>query len=138
VESKVCFKCGELKDISLFYKHSQMADGHLGKCIECAKKDTKARLVLRRDYVREYERIRSRSARRMEYTRRHTLEWRARNPEKYKAHCALNNALRDGKINKPGHCELCEREGVLHGHHYDYSYPLDVIWLCAECHGQIQ
>lgn len=38
---KKCFKCGKVKDIELFYKHSKMKDGHLNKCIECSKKDCK-------------------------------------------------------------------------------------------------
>ena len=24
---------------------------------------------------------------------------------------------------------------ALHGHHEDYSQPLEVVWLCAPCHG---
>ena len=40
---KVCFKCNIEKEIGSFYAHKDMADGHLNKCIDCAKKDAKLR-----------------------------------------------------------------------------------------------
>ena len=37
---KRCFKCGLEKELTQFYKHKEMSDGHLNKCKECTKKDT--------------------------------------------------------------------------------------------------
>lgn len=40
---KKCFKCGIEKELTGFYKHKQMLDGHLNKCIDCTKNDVKIR-----------------------------------------------------------------------------------------------
>ena len=40
---KECFKCNTSKQLSEFYVHKQMGDGHLGKCKVCTKLDAKRR-----------------------------------------------------------------------------------------------
>ena len=62
-----------------------------------------------------------------------TVEGKARN--------ILAGAVRRGRIIKPSCCSACGREAEkrsLHGHHEDYTKPLDVQWLCAECHGLLR
>lgn len=128
---KTCFKCKEEKPISEFYAHKQMADGYLNKCKPCSRSDSRNNRKANIDKYREYDRKRG-SRQTAEYLR----EYRAKNPEKYKARSAVQNAIRDGRLEKPEKCSCCGEETRIHGHHDDYSRPLEVIWLCTLCHKQ--
>jgi len=130
---KICFKCHVLKPIDAYYTHPRMADGHLGKCKECTKRDARARFEEERPYIARYERERAQTPERKlkmaEYQRRR----RERDPEKYKARTALGNALRDGRVIR-GPCGVCGTTLRVQGHHHDYSKALDVRWLCFKHH----
>lgn len=147
---KVCFKCGgDPQPLSNFYKHAGMADGHLNKCKKCTQKDVKKRYYDKPEQIREYERKRHQTDHRKEYIAKHRpvykqtkdfkesvkkshRKYRKENPDKYKAHTTLNNAVRDGRLDKEP-CGIC---GDINSqaHHEDYSKPLDVIWLCDKHH----
>ena len=145
---KKCFKCGEVKPLSFFYKHPKMADGRVNKCKECNKKDVRENRALNIDYYREYDADRAmlphRIEARQEYQKtpegvqavaRSSQKWRANNPVKKAAQTILGNAVRDGKISKPSNCSECGESNIrIHGHHDDYAFPLSVRWLCPACH----
>lgn len=120
MEEKRCFKCGKVKPLSEFYAHPMMADGHLNKCKDCTKADVKAH--------REAHPERELDTR---------LKACAKNPTHKNANMAVDAALRCGRLKKTERCQGCGRSGDetrLSAHHYDYTRPLDVIWLCAACH----
>jgi hypothetical protein len=61
--------------------------------------------------------------------------WRARNKQKAWCHSVVNNAIRRGTLIRLP-CTQCGNE-KSHGHHEDYTKPLDVLWLCNLCHKQL-
>lgn len=64
---------------------------------------------------------------------RYTRNFKRRYPEKKRAHEAVRLALQSGRL-VPQPCAACGREEQPHAHHFDYSKPLDVTWLCQPCH----
>jgi hypothetical protein len=125
--TKSCFKCGEVKSLSAFYKHPRMADGHVNKCKECNKSDNAANRLRNIDSVREYDRARGNRL-----SPEMVQRYRDKNPKKRAAHVKVGNAIRDGVL-VPQPCEVCG-ELQVHAHHTDYDRQLDVMWLCPVHH----
>lgn len=67
-----------------------------------------------------------------EKTYKAIYRYQQKNPEKVKARLAVFYQL-----DRPDNCENCNKVCVVDGHHLDYSKPLDVIWLCRQCHATI-
>lgn len=141
-----------------------MADGHLNKCKDCVKEANRQNREAKIEYYREYDKQRAndpdRVSARAEYAkteayreshekasakyREANMETilekqrisRVENKEKHQAREKLLWAVKSKKVIRPDQCERCGVECVPHGHHHDYSKPLDVNWLCPKCHGK--
>jgi hypothetical protein len=131
---KPCICCGEEKSLADFYPHPQMADGHLNKCKPCVRRYQQERYRYLFDTDPAFRaKQRQRNRRRMR-----SQKARQRDRERRQANIALNNAVRDGRVEQPELCSVCgkEPEVRMEAHHEDYSKPFDVEWLCSICHGK--
>lgn len=138
-----CKACGETKGDDEFY----ISDN--GRCKECIKSRVRSNRAKNADYYRAYDAMRfKRDPWRLEGNlkrqatpeyreekKKTTRKWLDNNPEKRSAHLMVQNAVNRGEIIKPSSCSICGRNDCrIHGHHTDYSKPLEVMWLCPKCH----
>lgn len=131
---KTCFKCQQCKPLSDFYKHSRMADGHLNKCKECAKRDThESRHFKHRERVLAYDLERAKQPHRKAAMAQRLAEYSSQFPKRRNAQGKLRRAVLAGKI-QPLPCFVCGEKAEAH--HPDYDRPLDVMWLCSSHHKQ--
>lgn len=143
---KTCFKCNAEKDITEFYVHERMADGHLNKCKSCTRADVSKHRKTNLEKLRQYDRVRYRLDPSRSYGLRKKYDsaeckkrWSLKNQYKRKAHRAVYAAIKRGELIRPSACNKCgahvEDGAIIHAHHPDYSEPLFVEWLCTRCHG---
>ena len=62
-----------------------------------------------------------------------TSRWEKRNKEKRSAYTKVRIALKKGEMQKLP-CIVCDNEVGVHAHHFDYSQPFNVVWLCPKHH----
>jgi hypothetical protein len=132
---KVCRRCGESKPLTDYYKHKNMYDGHLNICKECTKKRVRKHREKNIESIRAYDRQRAKKPHRKKNNISNTKKARARNELYTKAHNKVIRGVEKGIIKKTG-CVFCGRPDS-HGHHFDYTRPLDVVWLCPIHHRKV-
>jgi hypothetical protein len=139
---KTCKDCGQRKIETAFYWYKK-SQSRFSSCKECTKERVRNHRAENIEAIRAYDRERGllpeRKARvkaNAHKYKRLPSTWREKHKEKYKAHIAVNNALRTGQLVRPKNCERCGGTYALHGHHEDYNKPLEVNWLCRFCHGE--
>ena len=153
MKQKQCFKCLRHLPLDDFYRHPRMADGHLNKCKECAKADVNKNRAENLEYYQEFDRnrfqydlerrsfqldqMREWAKNNPEKMAEFKSQWADRNPEKVHCHKVCKKAVRIGSLTKSDACNMCgTKDGLIHGHHPDYTKPLEVMWLCATCHSR--
>jgi hypothetical protein len=141
---KICKECEIEKPLTEYYAHNAMADGYLNKCRDCVRLRVSKNTKEKSEYYKEYDRKRGMLPNRVEARKKYAKteqgkEAIKRAHKKYKesypardfARIAVNNAVRDGKLQKLP-CFICG--DVAEAHHPDYGRPLDVVWLCNTHH----
>lgn len=132
---KRCYKCKLTKPFNDFAIDKHASSGYLSKCKVCMREYCRRRSVEQRDKVRaqkraEYERNKEKYK---SGWRKWYEEYKA-DPYKMKAHNSVKWAVKTGKLKRLS-CRVC-RNAESEAHHFDYSKPLDVIWLCHRHHMQ--
>lgn len=137
---KTCPKCKVVKESLEFYKNRSRRDGFTWGCKDCCQENqrkyrqTKAGKEVHQRGSQKYSKTEGGRGVHQKARQKHHLL----HPEQKEAHSIVREAIRLGKITRPFLCELCFKKCKPEGHHEDYSKPLDVDWLCAECHSKIR
>jgi hypothetical protein len=145
---KTCKKCLTEKPESEFYSLKAMRDGLTSDCKVCIRRSVEERRLrmmedpewvekelarhrLKTRKYREDGRVKQIS---QEAKRTAIAKYDEKHPGKTKAKIAVNNAVRDKRLQKLP-CSICGSEDS-EGHHDDYTKPLDVLWLCPKHHAE--
>lgn len=137
---KTCFKCKKELPITSFYAHKQTADRHLGKCKECTKKDAHENYIkdINASRIKENKRYKRRMLNPVfrKYKKEYGIQYYKRHPERIK----WNNVKKVINRKKTNYCQICNqhrKKSEIHGHHENYKFIKEVIWVCPPCHHKI-
>ena len=127
---KKCKRCGITKPLKNF-SFLKGSGRYSYYCRECLNKTRRHNYKLNHDNTRKsINKYRSQKKVKKSY-----LQYRIDNTYMIKAHTAFNKAVQRGYIKRKP-CEVCGKKNAW-GHHENYRYPYNVIWLCPLHHRQL-
>ena len=92
MSSKTCKGCGVETDLSEYYKHSRMADGHVNKCKGCVSARVRENRRERLEQYTLYEKARANLPHRVEARRKYQEEHKEQISEYKKRWARVNEA----------------------------------------------
>ncbi len=115
MESKVCTKCKEEKELSEFYKNKNYKDGYVTECKSCVIKNQRQWELKNRDSRRKYK-----------------TDWQRNNTDKskeYRRSFEENNPNRASQLNKKWRDDNREAVRMQARHRYwiNIGYPKETI-----------
>lgn len=155
---KRCSGCKIEKSLSQFYNQKKGLLGRTGECKICRR--MRSKIYLEKNREKKNKQARENPRDRFEYRKK----WNSENPEYYREYYKQNTeirlqanrrffinhperkefykiyarAIQKGDLKRPSQCQMCgEQDKKIQGHHFDYTEPLKVTWLCFECHKMI-
>lgn len=134
-QSKICTTCKKEKLSSEFSKSPISKDGLQYKCKNCTAKYQqyyKTSGMKKINYTKYNKTEKGKEVRRKTRT-----NYKKHNPEKHRCRWIVWNGLKLKSINRPTICDKCSKYCVPDAHHENYSKPLEIIWLCKQCHFEI-
>lgn len=151
LSTKTCIGCKETKSISEFGEYKAYADGINARCKVCCRARTEKWRAENQDKVRRLGRINKQAQRDREgeeLTKLKWREWYSNNQEHRQEYeregyaeegrrwvgAKVSQAITAGILVRPDVCSECGENCKPDAHHTDYTKPLDVTWLCVQCH----
>lgn len=133
-----CGRCGDFYPKDGFYRNNRTVLGIKNECRACHNRTSirSRNIDAKREMNREHmRRAKQRDPEKFRERARVAARNRPDTPQR-RARYLLNSAVSAGAIQRPDRCEICGRADLrIEGHHDDYARPLEVRWLCSECHG---
>ena len=133
---KKCFKCGIEKELSEFYIHPQMGDGHLNKCKECTKNDV--HIHYRKNIINPEWHKKEKNRGQQKY---HRLKYRGKNKPSFESKKKSMQLYRinypEKQLAKNASQHINNPEG-MEKHHWSYNpeHYKDVLFLSKEDHNK--
>lgn len=159
---KICTQCKRKRSKEDFYKKSVNANKLSSICKICRRisaakyRETHRKILAKKQrqyneenkyecskrsherYIKNIDKSRAKSRNHYKKHKKeiivHVTAYQKQYAEKHRARELVRLAIARGDLIRSEFCESCGNAGCIDSHHEDYSYPLEVRWLCRRCH----